>query len=62
MQYLGAQNWQNDLGSFPKQTLNITEIQVCAPNTYATEAEFDLFYEDLQYLLELTPKEMSFSS
>ena len=34
--------------------LNITVIQVYAPTSYAEEAE--QFYEDLQDLLELTPK------
>ena len=33
---------------------NITVIQVCAPTSNAEEAE--RFYEDLQDLLELTPK------
>ena len=33
-----------------------------APTTDAEEAEVDQFYEDLQDLLELTPKKMSFSS
>ena len=37
-------------------------IQVYAPTTNAEEAEVDRFYEDLQNLLELTPKKMSFSS
>ena len=32
----------------------ITVIQACAPTTNAEEAEW--FYEDLQYLLELTSK------
>ena len=31
-------------------------IQVCAPTSYAEEAEVEQFYEDLQDLLELTPK------
>ena len=31
-------------------------IQVCAPITNAEEAEVDCFYENLQHLLELTPK------
>ena len=38
---------------------NITVIQVYAPISNAEEAE--QFYEDLQDLLELTPKKMSFS-
>ena len=31
-------------------------IQVYAPTNNAEEAEVERFYEDLQYLLELTPK------
>ena len=36
--------------------LNITVIQVYAPTSNAEEAEGEPFYEDLQDLLELTPK------
>ena len=35
---------------------NITVIQVYSPTTDSEEAEIDQFYEDLQHLLELTPK------
>ena len=35
---------------------NITAIQVYAPTINASEAEVEQFYEDLQDLLELTPK------
>ena len=35
---------------------NITAIQVYAPTSNAEEAEVEQFYEDLQDLLELTPK------
>ena len=35
---------------------NITVIQVYAPTSNAEEAEVERFYEDLQELLELTPK------
>ena len=35
---------------------NITIIQVYAPTSNAKEAEVERFYEDLQDLLELTPK------
>ena len=35
---------------------NITVIQVYAPTRNAEEAEVEWFYEDLQYLLELTPR------
>ena len=41
---------------FQGKPFNITVIQVYAPTTDAEEAEVDWFYEDLQDLLELTPK------
>ena len=41
---------------FPRQTFNITVIQVYAPTSNAEETEVEQFYEDLQDLLELTPK------
>ena len=37
-------------------------IQVYAPTSNPEEAEVEWFYEDLQNLLELTPRKMSFSS
>ena len=46
----------------PRQTINITVIQVYAPTIDAEEAEVEQFYKDLQDLLERTPKTMSFSS
>ena len=36
--------------------ISITVIQVYAPTTNAEEAEVEQFYDDLQDLLELTPK------
>ena len=39
---------------FKGKPFNITAIQVCAPTTNAEEAE--QLYDDLQGLLELTPK------
>ena len=39
----------------------VTVIQVYAPTKNAEETEIGQFYEDLQDLLELTPKKMSFS-
>ena len=50
-----SQKRQNDL-CFQGKPFNITVIQVYAPITKAKEAEVEWFYEDLQYLLELTPK------
>ena len=41
---------------FPGKPFNITVIQVYAPTSNAEEAEVEQFYEDLQDLLELTPK------
>ena len=41
---------------FQGKSFNITVIQVNAPTTDAKEAEVEWFYEDLQDLLELTPK------
>ena len=41
---------------FQGKPFNITVIQVYAPTTNAEEAEVEQFYEDLQDLLELTPK------
>ena len=38
------------------KTFNITVIQVYAPTSNTEEAEVEWFYEDLQDLLELTPK------
>ena len=41
---------------FQGKPLNITVIQVCAPTSNHDEPEVEQFYEDLQDLLELTPK------
>ena len=41
---------------FQGKPFNITVIQVYAPTSNAKEAEIEQFYEDLQDLLELTPK------
>ena len=46
---------------FQGKPFNITVIQVYALTVNAEEAEVEQFYEDLQDLLELTPKKMSFS-
>ena len=50
-----SQKWQNGL-CFQGKPLNITVIQVYAPTSNAEEAKVEQFYEDLQDLLELTPK------
>ena len=41
---------------FQGKPLNITVIQVYAPTSNAEETEVEWFYEDLQDVLELTPK------
>ena len=41
---------------FQGKSFNITVIQAYAPTCNAEEAEAEWFYEDLQDLLELTPK------
>ena len=41
---------------FQGEPFNITVIQVYAPTSNAEEAEVEWFYEDLQDLLEQTPK------
>ena len=47
---------------FQSKPFNITVIQVYTPTSNAKEAEAEWFYENLQDLLELTPKTMSLSS
>ena len=46
---------------FQGKPFNTTVIQVCAPTSNAEEAEVERSCEDLQDLLELHPKKMSFS-
>ena len=46
---------------FQGKPFNITVIQVYAMASNAEEAEIEWFYEDLQDLLELTPKKLSSS-
>ena len=41
---------------FQGKPFNLTVIQVYAPTSNAEEAEVEWFFEDLQDLLELTPK------
>ena len=46
---------------FQGKPFNITIIQTYAPNSNAEEADVEWFYGDLQDLLELTPKKISFA-
>ena len=45
---------------FQGKPFNIPVIQVCALNSKAEEGEVERFYEYLQDLLELTPKNVLF--
>ena len=56
MQYLvQSQKWKNDL-CFHSKPFSIKVIQDYVPTSNTEEAEFEWFYEDLQDLIELTPK------
>ena len=52
-----SQKGQNDLCSFPSQTIQYHGNPSLCLTSNAEEAEVEWFYEDLQDLLELTPKE-----
>ena len=57
MQYLDAVSKTTMISvCFPGNPFNITVIQAYALMSNAEEAEVEWFYEDLQDLLELTPK------
>ena len=57
MQYLmHSQKRQNDLCSFLRQTIQYHGNPSLCPTSNAEEAEVERFHEDLQDLLELTPK------
>ena len=51
-----SQKRQNASIRFQGKLFNITVTQVHAPTSNAEETEVEWFYEDLQDLLELTPK------
>ena len=46
---------------FQGKPFNIMEIKIYALTSNTEEAEVEWFYEDIQDLLELTSKKMSFS-
>ena len=57
MQYLDAVSKMTEWSvCFQGKRFNTTVIQVYAPTSNAENAEVERFYEDLQDLLELTPK------
>ena len=51
-----SQKRQNDICSFPRQTIQYHSNPSLCPTSNTEEAEVERFYEDLQDLLELTPK------
>jgi len=51
-----SQKQQNDLCSFPRQTTQYHDNTSLSPSSNTEEAEVEQFYEDLQDVLELTPK------
>ena len=61
MHYLDAISKMTELSVRSQgKPFNITVMQVYGPPSNAEEAEAEWFYEDLQDILELTPKKMSF--
>ena len=57
MQYVGTfSTMTNDLCSFPRQTIQYHSNPSLCPNHKCQEAEVVQFSDDLQDLLELTPK------
>ena len=62
MQYLDAVSKMTMISvHFQCKPFNIMVIQDYAPTSNAEEAEVEQIYEDLQDLLELTTKKISFS-
>ena len=51
-----SQKRQNDLCSFPRQAIRYHSNPSQCPTSNAEEAEVEQFYEDLQDLLEITPR------
>ena len=57
MQYLDAISKTTECSvHFQGKPFSITVIRVFAPTSYVEETEVERFYDDLQDLLELTPK------
>ena len=61
MQYLDTNSKATECCLFPRQTIQHHSTQGYAPDSNAEEPEVERVYEDLQDLLELTPKKMSLS-
>ena len=62
MQYLGAVLKMTEWSLFVSEANHsVSVIQVYAPTTNVEEAEIKHFYDDMQTLLELTPKKKKLS-
>ena len=59
--WMQSQKWQNDLCSFPRQTIQYHCNPSLCPESNTEKVEVEGFYEDLQDLLELTPPKDVFS-
>ena len=57
--WMQSQKRQNDLCSFPRQTIQYYSNPSLCPTSNAEETKVEQIYEDLQDLLELTPKKRS---
>ena len=51
-----SQKWQNDLCSFPRQAIQYHGNPSVCQTSNTEEGEVELFFEDLQDILELTPR------
>ena len=60
--WVQSQKWQNNLSSFPRQTIQYHSNPSLCPTTNAKEADVEQFYDDRQDLLELISRKMPFSS
>ena len=54
--WMQSQKWHNDFCSFPRQTIQYHGNPSLSPDQKHERAEVEQFYENLQELLELTPK------
>ena len=55
--WMQSQKRQNDLCSFPRQTIQYHSNPTLSPTSNTEEAEVERFYEGLHNPVELTPKE-----
>ena len=56
--WMQSQKRQNDLCSFPRQTIQYHSNPSLCPTSNTEEAAVEWFYEDTQDILELTPQKI----